>query len=142
MKQEREQILVAAGVPAYHWSMVISWLLSVLVGLGVCTYHFISEGLRRRDFGGGIVGSLVGYYAFKRKRRLGKIKFLSKYFQSITLNHAYRSTFNINNFTTNNRISDTSSTLTTLHCFRIPRDVSRRKMLCGWQNWAAQVGLS
>lgn len=37
---------------------------------------------------------------------LGKIKFFSKYFQSIIVNHAYRSTFNIGNFTTNSRITN------------------------------------
>ena len=39
---------------------------------------------------------------------IGKIKWLQKYFQSITLNHAYRSTFNIGSFTTNNLVTDTS----------------------------------
>jgi cell surface protein SprA len=44
---------------------------------------------------------------------LGKIKFLSKYFQSITINHAYRSQYNVNNFTTNNRISSDTANITT-----------------------------
>ncbi len=44
---------------------------------------------------------------------LGKIKFLSKYFQSIILNHSYRSMFNVGNFTTNNQLSVSSDSVLT-----------------------------
>jgi cell surface protein SprA len=40
---------------------------------------------------------------------LGKIKLLGKYFQSITLSHRYRSTYNIGNFTTNNKLTATDT---------------------------------
>ena len=44
---------------------------------------------------------------------IGKIKFMKKIFQSVTLNHAYRSTYNIGTFTTNNFVSDTNSEVQT-----------------------------
>ncbi|MEQ8324758.1 MAG: cell surface protein SprA [Vicingaceae bacterium] len=44
---------------------------------------------------------------------IGKLKFLQKYFQSITVNHRYRSTFNVSSFTTNNLvIGENDSVLT------------------------------
>ena len=44
---------------------------------------------------------------------LAKIKLLSKYFQTITINHAYRSTYNIGSFTTNNEVTNDSAVITT-----------------------------
>lgn len=44
---------------------------------------------------------------------IGKIKFVQKYFRSVTIRHNYRSIFNIGNFTTNNLVqNDTGGVLT------------------------------